>query len=274
MFDYHLHTKFSMDSHADIIDICKTATDKGIKYIAITDHIDIDHDKTTGKVTKWDIENIRGKDGYIDTIENARKKYPELNIAIGVEVGYTKQSIDYIHNRVKDIDPDFIIGSVHTVNGVSAYISEYFIGKTKKQAFNEYLENVLESVAPLSAFAHVIGHIGFVSKAYGIPYDDVCLQYDEHKKQINRILKAIIKHNMGIEINTSGLRGRAKNCMPDFDIVKRYKELGGEILTIGSDAHTPEHVGYGIELALDMAKSAGFEYVTVYEDKKPIFIKI
>ncbi len=88
------------------------------------------------------------------------------------------------------------------------------------------------------------------------------------------ILKTVIDNNMGIEINTSGLRSRAKRTMADFDIVKRYKQLGGKILTIGSDAHVRDDVGADLDIALDMARAVGFEHLTVFKDMMPIFIKI
>ncbi len=182
MIDYHIHTSFSQDSKADVLAMCSAALQKGIKHMAITDHIDLDYDPATGEVSKWDIDDIDGENGYINSIKKAQAIFPSIDIALGIEIGYTPESYDFISQRVKDINPDFVIGSIHNVGGISTYISEYYEGKSKNQAFNEYLEAIFHSVVPLSKIANVIGHIGFVSKAFGIPYDDVNLFLRQLKK--------------------------------------------------------------------------------------------
>lgn len=271
MIDYHIHTSFSSDSEQDLLEVCKTAIKNGLKYIAITDHIDIDDSIPKDK---WIIEDIHGKKGYIKSIQEAQRLYPELCITLGLETGYTPSGYEETLKMVDDIKPDFAIGSIHFMEGHDLYDKDYYENKDKKSAFGKYLDMVNDSIEPLSKYANVIGHIGFISKSPNIPYEDVLLKYDEFKSLIDEILKNIITHNMGIEINTSGLLSNAKTSLPDFDIVKRFKELGGEILTVGSDAHKLQNIGQNINKAFYMAKSAGFDYITIYENGNPRFIKI
>ena len=117
-----------------------------------------------------------------------------------------------------------------------------------------------------------MAHLDLI-KRYAANFD-IKVSLIDYKDQIVEILKIIIENGKGIEVNTSGLRQSSKKCLPDLDIVSLYKELGGEIITVGSDAHTAKDVGKGIKEGLDLIEAAGFNYVTVYNERKPIMIKI
>lgn len=270
MIDYHLHTSFSKDGKEQMNNICLAAQKKGLKYIAITDHLDYDDLLSEN----WEIKDITGENGYLAEVKRMQKLFPGIDIALGVEAGYTPSGNNKIIEKINLIKPDFVIGSVHFIDGVDIYHSEFFDGKTKKQAYNEYLEKVLESIYPLSKYSNIIGHLTYISKSPNVPYKDPAVHYIEHKDIIDEILKNIIDLRLGIEINTSGLL-RKVNCMlPDLEIVKRYKELGGEILTIGSDAHLAKYVGTGINDAYIVAKEAGFKYIAIFPNGEQIKIKI
>ncbi len=271
MIDYHIHTSFSFDCRANIVDVCRAALDKGLKYIAITDHVDIDDSLA---FDEWNINDVHGINGYINSIKKVQVLFPKLNITFGLETGYTPSGYEKMLEIVDDINPDFIIGSIHFIDGYNIFFENYYKNKTKKQAFDRYLECVYDSIIPLSKYAHIIGHIGYICKAFEIPYDDTSMKYTDFKSSIDDILKSIIDNDLGIEINTSGLRSDAKMTLPDFDIICRYKKLGGNILTIGSDAHLIEQVGSYTNTAVDIAKSAGFNYLNIFEKGDMKFIKI
>lgn len=271
MIDYHIHSSFSFDCKTDIIDICRTAKKKGIKYIAICDHLDFDSSFSSDK---WDIKDVHGKNGYINSISDIQILFPDIDITFGLETGYTPSGYRLMLSKVSDINPDFIIGSIHFIDGYDLFYANYYKGKTKKQAFDRYFECVYDSIIPLSKYANIIGHIGYICKAFEMPYKDSTIKYIDFKNQIDDILMSIIDNNMGIEINTSGLRSKANVTLPDFDVVSRYKQLGGTILTIGSDAHIAQDVGNNTDIAIEMAKNAGFRYITIYKNKNPEFIKI
>ncbi|MCK5129429.1 MAG: histidinol-phosphatase HisJ family protein [Clostridiales bacterium] len=271
MIDYHLHTSFSKDCSTGIMDVCDAAKKAQLKYIAITDHIDVYHNP---ELVAWDINDVHSPTGYINSIKMAQEKYPEIDITFGLETGYTESGYDMVANKVKDINPDFVIGSVHFVDGLDLYYEEYYQDKTKEQAYNRYLEHVYKSIEPLSKYAQIIGHIGYVCKAFELPYENVNMKYSEYSIVLDDILECIIENNMGIEINTSGLLSRAKTTIPDYDVILRYRKLGGEILTVGSDAHVPENVGSNVGFAFELARNAGFKYITTYKNKEPLFIHI
>ncbi len=259
MIDYHLHTSFSKDCTEKMDNICLAAKEKGLKYIAITDHLDYDESFKEN----WEI-NIHGEDGYLAAIKQMREKYTELDISLGVEAGYTPSGQKDVKSAIAEINPDFVIGSLHFIKGVDPYEERFFEGKTKKQAYDYYFEKLLNAITPLSEYSNVIGHLTYISKSPNVPFEDSVAHYNEYKGYLDDILKQIINLNMGIEINTSGLLKSVKQLLPHYEIVKRYKELGGEILTIGSDAHQKDYVGYGISDAIAVAKEAGFEHITIF----------
>jgi histidinol-phosphatase (PHP family) len=162
MIDYHIHTSFSLDSDQDLLEVCKTAIKNGLKYIAITDHIDIDDSIPKDK---WIIEDIHGESGYIKSITKAQELFPELHISRGVETGYTPSGYDDTVKMVNEIKPDFSIGSIHFMEGYDLYDEYYYIGKTKNKAFKGYLERIYESIEPLSKYANVIGHRLYMQKS-------------------------------------------------------------------------------------------------------------
>ena len=270
MIDYHLHTDFSKDGHEKMQDMCSAAQNAGMKHIAITDHIDYDDLLPQN----WEIKDIEGPAGYIATVRAMQDKFPMLDIALGVEAGYTASGQQTVIDKINLIKPDFVIGSLHFIGGMDLYDSVFFEGKTKQEAYDFYLDRLYEAIEPLSEYAHVVGHITYISKGPHVPYADVKVHYNEHKAKIDAILRLIIELGLGIEINTSGLFKNVKEMLPHFEIVQRYKELGGEILTIGSDAHYTNQVAFEIDKAFAMAKEAGFEYISIYPGGKHQMIKI
>ena len=130
---------------------------------------------------------------------------------------------------------------------------------------------MLKNINTIDKFC-VYGHIDFISR-YGI-YKDNSLKYRDYSDLIDEVLKTLINKNKGIEINTSGYRYKLNQTYPQYDILKRYKELGGEIITIGSDAHTPDYVGDHFEVAYEMLVKSGFKYITRFKNLKPSFTAI
>ncbi|MCI1931048.1 MAG: histidinol-phosphatase HisJ family protein, partial [Clostridia bacterium] len=148
--------------------------------------------------------------------------------------------------------------------------NEFFEGKSKHQAYTDYFEEVLSNVKNYDFF-NVYGHIDFINR-YG-SYEDKTMDYYEFKSLTDEILKTIISKGKGIEINTSGYRYGLGHPHPQFELIKRYKELGGEIITVGSDAHKPEQITFKFDKAYEMLKEAGFKYITLFTDRKPEFVK-
>lgn len=257
-FDYHIHTNYSVDSDADMEEMVLSAISKGLDEIALTDHVDY-HEQ---------YEPPHYND-LINKFNIMKEKYSsKINMILGVEVGLENQLADTINEFMDSYNFDFIIGSSHGVCRKDLYFDNFFEGMDKKTAYTLYFTEMLKNINTISKFC-VYGHLDFISR-YGT-YDDKTLLYKDYSDIIDEILKTLISKNKGIEINTSGYRYKLNQTYPQFDILKRYKELGGEIVTIGSDAHTPDYVADHFEVAYDMLDRAGFKYTSRFKNLKPIF---
>ena len=149
--------------------------------------------------------------------------------------------------------------------------NKYFGNKSEKQAYREYFESILENVNVFDNY-DVYGHLDYVVR-YS-PYESRHFDLKDYEDVIYEIMKSIIENGKGIEINTAGIRKNLGYSHPHKDILKMYKNLGGEIITIGSDAHACQHLGYKFEDVPELLKSTGFKYYTVFENRQPKFIYI
>ena len=165
---------------------------------------------------------------------------------------------------------DFVIGSVHYIGGYDPYEKEYWDGISVKQGFAMYLEGVLKRVKLHDGY-DVLGHINYVCKSPNNPTGEP-LKYKDFSDIIDEIFKTVISRGKGIEINTSGY-DRVREFLPSLEYLLRFKELGGEIVTVGSDAHTTDRVGQYTKEACKMISDV-FGYVCTFENRKPIFHKI
>jgi histidinol-phosphatase (PHP family) len=263
--DYHIHTLFSGDSDASLDKIASFALSNGLHSICITDHLDFDY-------TDGDISFELPLDEYFYSIKEFQERYKDtLDIRIGIETGLEPDKALRLDNFISRHNYDFIIGSSHLINGFDPYYPEYFKNKSDKEAFEEYFLSILKNLEYCNNF-DVYGHIDYVVR-YS-PNKDNNYNYLDYFDIIDEILKKLINSNKGIEINTSGLRAGLKNPNPCYNIIKRYKELGGTIITFGSDAHYPEHIAYEFKSVKEQIQAYGFKYYTEFKNRIPEFIKI
>jgi len=251
----------------------------GATEMALTDHVDPAFEKgvPTGAF-KWDIDYVQ----YINELGALREKYKgQIRLTFGVEISVEPVSKAVIEAFLAKWPFEFVIGSMHDVGGMDLYYPEYYEGKTKRQAYEQYFINMKHTAEAVNGF-HVFGHLDYIERydrdKYA-PYENKELVYEEYTELIDGALRAIIQNGKGIEINTSGgryLQNRNANDVahPRFKILKRYKELGGEIITIGSDAHTPERICYNFAEAKRVLLEAGFKSITVFRGGKPQFVDI
>ncbi len=262
--DYHVHTDFSGDCDMPLEVACREAIELGVKEIAVTDHLDIDYPKE-GFNFHFDY------DTYSSSLVKAQKRYGEqLSIIKGLEIGLQPHVLAECHNYLQGTNFDFIIAAVHAVDRKDLYSGEFFAGRDKRTAFEEYLEDVYFCLKGFERY-HVLGHIDLVRR-YG-NYRDNSMEYADYKDLLDLILKELIDRGKGLEINTSGLHYGLDSPHPSLTILKRYRELGGEIITIGSDAHTPGRLGENFPLACRMAREAGFKYIARFPGGKPELFK-
>lgn len=263
--DYHCHTSYSFDSKACMESMVKQAIEMGLEEIAITDHIDFSYpDKK--------IVSPKGVCANVEAILAARQVFgSQIRLAVGVELGLRADCAEKCREIAAGFDFDIVIGSVHeTAFGVDFYYPELYKNHPKHEAYQIYFESVLSAVSACDSY-DVLGHLDFVERY--APYDDKNLRYADFCDIIDEILRIIIGKGIGLEVNTSGLSYGLGRTHPQPAILRRYLELGGEIITVGSDAHAPERIGYGFDVVLEILNNLGIKYIARFERRKPVFDK-
>ena len=270
--DMHMHTWFSTDSEACPRDMADEAVRKGLKTICFTDHFDKDD-------LEWGEEGIFDVDAYFVEMQKLQEEYAgKLNIRIGIELGLRTYLKDYYEELTKKYPFDFVIGSVHNVpykkdaEGNILYTDpaaeKLFTDRTDKEAYRLMMETTLENVRTSDCF-QTLGHLDYVVR-YGKSREKE-YSYTDYADIIDEILKLLIEKEKGLEVNSAGLKYGLPFAHPLPDVLKRYRELGGEIITIGADAHKPEHIAYDFAKAEEILKSCGFKYYTEFFEQKPVF---
>ena len=163
---------------------------------------------------------------------------------------------------------DFIIGSSHICNKRDPYDPAFYEGRTEEEAYREYFQSEIDNLKKFSNF-DVYGHLDYVVR-YG-PNKDKEYTYDKYKDLLDKIIDLLLEKEIGLEINTGGIKRGLKELHPLTAILKRYRKMGGEIITIGSDAHTPEGIANGFNRAAEVLSECGFKYYTIFENRLPEF---
>lgn len=261
MFDYHIHTTVSFDGHSTPEEVIRAAQARGLREICFTDHIDHEPGKVPEEMV-FDLER------YHEAYDHLRAEGVKLRR--GVEYGLTPDNRDQCQADISRNAYDFVIGSVHFVDGEDVYLEPYWEGKSQRQVYRRYLQELYDCVKAHEGF-DVLGHLTYISKCRGNPGKEL-LRYDDHRELIDEILKELARKGIGMEMNTSGL-DRCGGFLPTADIFHRFKELGGTIVTVGSDAHSADRVGQYTAEACCILKDI-FGYVCTFEGRKPIFHKL
>ncbi len=265
LYDSHTHCRFSGDSEADEYKMADSAIRAGLNGMCFTDHIDF------GLLEEPNIFTFDPKER-LKSLKKLKEEYvKKLDIQIGVEMGMQPHVHEENEAFLKENEFDFVIGSIHFVDRIDIYYPEYYAGKTSKEALDHYFDVMLKEVKTYKDF-DVLGHIDYIIRY--IPDKAFEYKYANFSDVIDEILKTVIDDGKGIEINTAGFKYGLGHPNPHEDIIRRFKELGGEILTAGSDAHRPEHVAYSFKKAREIALECGFKYYTVFKNRKPAFVKL
>lgn len=251
MFDTHIHTKFSTDSNMKIEDAILNAQSKGISII-VTDHMDLKFPKS-GSFCFDEKE-------YFEEYS----KYRGSNLLLGIEIGMKQDCEAESRKLVLDNCFDYVIGSIHLVDNMDIYYGEYYAGKTKEQAYSKYLKTMLDCVK-IYDFIDSMGHIDYISRY--AKFDDKEIYYNDYPELIDSIFKTLIEKDKCIELNTRrlGTKSAADSLIP---IYKRFKELGGRYITLGSDAHDVDAIGMNFKTAVEIADICDLKIVYFKDRKK------
>lgn len=267
LWDCHMHSQFSADSHTPTEDMIRQAATLGLKGICFTEHLDPDYPPTPDN-----LEFSLDLPAYYQKLMERKETYRnQIEIHFGIEIGLQLHLGEYFHDLLGKYPLDFVIGSSHLVHGADPYYPEFFQNRSEQRAYMEYFESILEN---LSAFDEMdtYGHLDYIVR-YG-PDQNRFYSYGRYQDILDEILKKLIEKNVGLEVNTGGYHYGLGEPNPCTAIIRRYKQLGGEIITIGADAHTPDKIGYAFDRAAQVLTECGFEYYTVFKERKPEFIKL
>ncbi len=267
--DAHVHSTYSGDAKSTIDEMVAKAVSLGMTQICFTDHNDFDYPYRDTDKPDMFLLNV---DAYLFDLLRAREKYEgKIKILFGIELGLDSAIKRKNLILAKSHDFDFIIGSSHVCHGRDPYYKEFYEGRTEKEAYREYFESILENVKGFHNF-DVYGHLDYVVR-YG-PTKNKNYRYSDYADVIDEILRLLIENEKGIEVNTGSFRRDLGTTNPCPEIIKRYKELGGEIITIGSDAHCTDDLQNSFDIVEQMLKDIGFKYYCVFENRIPEFIKL
>ena len=261
MFDYHMHSTVSFDAKSPALDMAQAALKAGLKEICFTDHIDYE----VGVEKQIMVFDTAVYNAAYDNLD-----IPGLKIRRGMEFGLKPYNQAQLKQDLQRRHFDFVLGSVHHVDELDIYFEPYWRDKTVKQAVERYL---LETLACVKAHDDydVLGHLTYISKVSAHPAPKP-VYYEEYPELFDEILHTLARKGKGMEINSSGV-DRCGDFLPMKRFFRRFQELGGEIVTIGSDAHDTTRVGQYAKEACEILKDV-FGYVCTFEDRKPIFHKL
>lgn len=252
--DYHVHSRFSFDSETPIEDNIAKALELNMKQICITDHHEFYWPNTAEDAT-IDVKE------YFSSIMELKEKYKnKIDILTGVELGLAEGIGELCHNFIKDNPFDFVIGSCHLVEGGDPWHSEFWVGKDDRKVFETYFTEML-SILKNYHYMDTLGHLDFVTR-YS-PNRDANYSYFDYTDIIDSILRILIEKDIKLEINTNNISKGFSYPNPHTDIIKRYTELGGRYVTIGSDAHVASYIGSHFNVAEDIVRKYGLKVYTV-----------
>ncbi|MDD4563922.1 MAG: histidinol-phosphatase HisJ family protein [Eubacteriales bacterium] len=262
MYDYHTHSSFSDDSRTPMNEMIEAAIKLGIKEMAITDHYDPNY---PDQEFPFEMDFA----GYHKALNEAKDTYQgRIKVVKGIEIGIQHGKIlDKCIKAAKSYDYDFILGSFHCAEGMDLNSRAFFKDRSIEDSYIAFYTYMLDCLKVYKDY-DVLGHINVIDR-----YTDQISPYPVYSELVDEILKLIISDGKGIEINTSSYRFGLKDTTPSKKILQRYSELGGEIITIGSDSHKIP-LGNYFDRAKDMMKSAGLKYLATFNQRKIHFVPI
>ena len=257
--DYHMHTNYSGDSSYKMEHVVKDAIKLGIDELCFTDHVDyrrISHEPNFAR--------------YFAEIEKMQVKYGDkICIKKGLEFGMQTHTVGKYEDIIAKYPLDFVILSVHQINDQGFWIGEYQKGKTKSEYVHGYYQEILDLINMYDDYS-VLGHLDLIRRYCDAPEPVLT----DNREIIVDILKTVIKKDRGIELNTSHIRYGLDDWMPARDVLELYHDLGGKIITLGSDSHQKDHLGFYIKEGRELLKEIGFTEFCTFEAMQPKFHKL
>jgi histidinol-phosphatase (PHP family) len=267
LMDLHMHTDNSFDGHAPATLLCEKAVEKGLRAIAFTDHVEMD-------LYREEHFDRTAKQSYFQAVQARSAFRGVLVVCAGVEMGEATYNLPESEALISSYHYDIVLGSIHNLRGMQDFwflpYSEYSDEKIA-ELLREYFEE-LRLLAVWGKF-DVLTHLTYPLR-YIVGEHHRNVDITDYYGQIDTVLQAVIANNLALEINTSGLRQPLGLTMPDEPILRRYKALGGEKISFGSDAHYTDHVGAGLTIGMDLALRCGFTRCCLFGERECVELPI
>ncbi|MCL2509062.1 MAG: histidinol-phosphatase HisJ family protein [Oscillospiraceae bacterium] len=267
ILDLHTHTDNSVDGHHSTMYLCECAQAAGLRGVAFTDHIEIDFFLKDG-------HDRRAMQSYFEIVKARSAFTGNLLVFAGVELGQPMYDVPVAEKLISSLKYDIVLGAVHNLRDMQDFwFLDYaqYDGAGLNGLLLEYFREVrlMADWGKFDTLAHLTYPLRYMQGRHKLPVD-----IRDYSAEIDGILESLVCGGIALEINTSGLRQELKKTMPDEEIVARYRGLGGELITIGSDAHYAEHLGAGIKDGMALAQRCGFDHVTFFQKREPTRIPI
>lgn len=273
LIDFHMHSHCSVDARNSMTEMARSARAHGLQHICFTDHCDLDAFQT-GEPDPCCFEALRPKLEQ-DWEELQHHLPPGLEVGLGLELGESNHNVPLAAEITAWEPLDFVIGSSHNLRSCRDFCCYPY--RSLEECLDlrvRYLEELIET-ARLPCI-DIIGHIGYICRYIAkAGYPQVRVDMASCGDALDLLLRTAIENGRGIECNCSGLRHPLVNeTIPGADVLARYHELGGEIITLGSDSHNTRDAGAGIPEGYALLESLGYRYITIFRQRKPEFIAL
>lgn len=267
--DYHLHSHHSTDSEASMEAMIRRGISLGLTDMCFTEHQDFNYPA---------YPDIPAHAFLLDTAAYASEFYPlqekyagQIKLHYGIECGMQPSCAEQNHNLVCSGRYDFVLGSVHLCDGRDPYYPDFFETRAEAPFLKKYFEETLHNIELYHDF-DVLAHLDYMVRyctGMGQRYS-----FSEYEEIITAILEQLIHTGKALELNTGGLRKGMRETNPGVQVIRRFHELGGRMISVGSDAHRPEDLAASFPAAEEVLRAAGYDSYVIFENRSPVFIRL
>lgn len=274
LYDNHNHSQFSFDGgRTSVGKTVNSAIGKGLAGVCFTDHCDFFVPPMKAKYEEY-VPEVFDVDARNAEIDKVNAKCPQdFHVFKGIEIGVQKSERDKIAAHLEKYSFDEIIASVHYLDDTDPFWGGYYEGKTWRYAYGHYLETLYDEMVWLGDRFDIMGHYDYVTRY--APYPECSILYKDFPDILDSMLRYLAENGKALEINTKTYQDfKGRTPVLDKNILMRYRELGGEIISLGSDSHDADRVGFNFERTAALVSSCGFRYLAHFDKRKPVMLPI
>lgn len=274
LYDNHNHSQFSFDGgRTSVGKTVNSAIGKGLAGVCFTDHCDFFVPPMKAQHEEYvpEVFDVEARNAEIDKVN---VKCPrDFHVFKGIEIGVQKSERDKIAAHLEKYSFDEIIASVHYLDDTDPFWGGYYEGKTWRYAYGHYLETLYDEMVWLGDRFDIMGHYDYVTRY--APYPECSILYKDFPDILDSMLRYLAENGKALEINTKTYQDfKGRTPVLDKNILIRYRELGGEIISLGSDSHDADRVGFNFERTAALVSRCGFRYLAHFDKRKPVMLPI